>query len=98
MSMSAQFFKILSGVVLAHLLIFSLFWVGFSAPSPRPPATFIYEGALPAEDAGSGSEDVWQKGRIPDQFAVDHFQASYFNHWIMLRDPSKSSTYDHLGF
>jgi hypothetical protein len=72
--------------------------VGFSAPYPRPPVIFTYEGALPAEDTGSTAEEVWQKGKASDQFAFDHFEASYFNHWIKLRDPSKTSAYVHLGF
>ena len=96
--MSARFFKIFSGVLLVHLVVLNIVWVGFSAPFPRPPAAFIYEGALPAEDTGSGQKDVWQKSEMSDQFALDHFEASYFNHWITLRDPSKSFSYDHLGF
>ena len=86
--MSARFFKIFSGVFLAHLIALSVVWVGFSAPFPRPPATFTYEGALPAEVTGS-AEEVWQKGKTPDQFVLDHFEASYFNHWIELRGPTK---------
>jgi len=95
--MSVRFFKIFSGVFLAHLVVTSLVWVGFSAPFPRPPATFVYEGALSAEDAG-GAGEVWQKDKTPDQFTGDRLEAPYFNHWIRLREPSKSSTYDHLGF
>jgi hypothetical protein len=94
--MSARFFKIFSGVFLAHLVVLSVVWVGFSAPFPRPPATFIYEGALPVQDTGTGAEDIWQKGKTSDRFDLDHFEASYFNHWIELRGPEK--TYDHLGF
>jgi len=101
--MSARFFKIFSGVFLAHLVCLSVVWVGFSAPFPRPPATFTYEGALPAEDTGSGTEgdpfDSQGTGPLTSApFALDHFEASYFNHWIELRGPSKSFTYDHLGF
>ena len=92
MSMSARFFKIFSGVFLVHLVVLSVVWVGFSAPFPRPPAKFTYEGALPAEDAVSGTMEVWPKGKTSDQFVLDHFEASYFNHWIELRDPSKPST------
>ena len=100
--MSARFFKIFSGVFLAHLVVLSVVWVGFSAPLPRPPATFTYEGALP-EDIGSGTQPdpFGSKGTGPltsDQFVLDRFEASYFNHWIELRGPSKSFTYDHLGF
>jgi hypothetical protein len=96
--MLARFFKIFSGVFLAHLVVLNIVWVGFSAPFPRPPATFIYEGALPAdEDTGGAQKDVWQKSEMSGHFALDHFEASYFNHWITLRDPSKSFTYDHLG-
>jgi len=84
--MSARFFKIFSGVFLVHLGVLSVVWVGFSAPFPRPPATFIYEGALPAGDTGSGTEGD------PLGFVLDHFEASYFNHWIMLRGPSKPLT------
>jgi hypothetical protein len=67
----------------------NIVWVGFSAPFPRPPATFTYEGALPAEDTGGGAEDAWQNAKAPGQFALDHFKASYFDRWITLRDPSK---------
>jgi hypothetical protein len=96
--MSVLFFKIFSGVLLVHLVVLSVVWVGFSAPFPRPPATFTYEGALPAEDAGSGAGDVWQNQKTSGQFDLGHFKASYFNHWIELRGPSKSLNYDHLGF
>ena len=96
--MSARFFKIFSGVFGAHLVVLSVVWVGFSVPLPRPPATFIYEGALPAEDTVGTAEDVWQNGKTPDQLSFDRFEASYFNHWIALRDPSKVFIYDHLGF
>jgi hypothetical protein len=92
--MSAQFFKILSGVLVFHLALVNIIWVGFSAPLPRPPATFTYEGVLPAEDSG----DVWPKAKIGGRVDVDHFKASYFNHWIQLRDPSRSLTHDRLGF
>jgi len=96
--MSARFFKIFLGVLFAHLVVLNVVWVGFSAPFPRPPATFTYEGALPAEDTAGRAEDAWPQSKTSGQFALDHFEASYFNHWITLRDPSKSSTYDHLGF
>jgi hypothetical protein len=96
--MSARFFKIFIAVFFVHLVFLSVIWVGFSAPFPRPPVTFTYEGALPADDAGSRAEDVWQQSKTIDQFVLGHFEASYFNHWITLRDPSKSYTYDHLGF
>jgi hypothetical protein len=88
-SMSAQFYKIFSGVFLAHLIVLSVVWVGFSAPLPRPPAIFTYEGALPAEDTSSGAGEVWQKAKTTEQFILDHSENSYFNHWIELRDPSK---------
>ncbi|MBF0571603.1 MAG: hypothetical protein HQL12_06985 [Candidatus Omnitrophica bacterium] len=87
--MSARFCKIFLGVFLVHLVVIRLVWVGFSAPGPRLPARFTYEGELPAEYTGSQAEDVWQKDRTLDQFAVDHLDASDFNHWIGLRDPSK---------
>jgi len=92
--MSARFFKIFSGVFVAHLGVLSVVWVGFSAPFPRPPATFTYEGALPAEDTGGGTEGdpFGSKGTgplTPNQFSLDHFEASYFNHWIELRNPDK---------
>ena len=96
--MSVRFFKIFSGVFLAHLVVLSVIWVGFSVPFPRPPATFTYEGALPAEDPGSRPEDAWPKSKTSDQFVFDHLEATYFKHWTELRGPSKSFTYDHLGF
>lgn len=96
--MSAQLFKIFFGVFLAHMIVLSLIWVGFSAPQPRLPASFIYDGAFSAEQASSSRGSQWTMGLSPDQIAVGHFDASYFNHWIELRNPSKSKPYDRLGF
>jgi hypothetical protein len=87
-----NFIKIFVGVLLAHLIVLNVVWVGFSAPLPRPPATFIYEGALGVQETGSGQEEVWQKGNAFGQFVFDHPEASYFNHWIEIRDPSKPVT------
>ena len=84
--MSVPFFKILSGVFLAHLLVLSLVWVGFSTPFPRPPATFVYEGALPVDDSVNGGEDEWPRVKASDQFTLDHSESS---HWLKLRAPSK---------
>ena len=97
--MSARSFKIFIAVCVVHLALLNIVWVGFSAPYPRPPATFTYEGALPAEDTGGRvEEDAWRQNKTNDQFVLGRFEASHFNHWIMLRDSSRSSTYDHLGF
>ncbi len=96
--MSARSFKIFLGVFLAHIILLNIVWVGFSAPGPRPPARFIYQGALPAEVSGSGQEDEWQNSKAADQFAVEHQDVSYSDRWTGLRDPSKPLTYDHLGF
>ena len=90
--MSVRFFKIFSGVFLAHFVLLNVVWVGFSAPGPRPPATFVYEGAQPARDTGNQAQDVRQKGKTSDQFDFDHHEASYFNHWIEMRDPGKPIT------
>ena len=90
--MSARFFRVLTGVLLAHFVVLSVVWVGFSAPGPKPSATFTYVGALPAQDTGSGAEDVWQKAKTSDQFAFGHLEASYFNRWIEIRDPAKPIT------
>ena len=87
--MSAQFFKIFLGVLAVHLTVLSIIWIGFSAPFPRPPARFTYEGARPAEDAGAGQEDVWPTDRSSDQFTVDHMGTARFNQWIELRVPTK---------
>jgi len=86
--MSARFFKILTFVVLVHLLGLSMVWVGFSAPMPRAPATFVYEGALPARDNSQAPEDAWQRGS-PDQFVIDRKENPKTNHWIELRGPSR---------
>ena len=88
--MSARFFKIFTGVFLAHLVVLNVVWVGFSAPGPRPPATFTYEGALPPQDTSGRAEDIWQKAKTSDQFAFDHLEASYFNHWIDIRGLNKA--------
>ncbi len=97
--MSARFFRVFLSVVLVHLVVLSIVWVGFSAPAPRPPATFIYEGALPAGDNGNPSGDEWQKDRTIGQFAVDHPGAPNVNHWIKIRDLEKGTSLDdHLGF
>ncbi len=92
--MSVRFFKVFTGVFIFHLVGAGLVWVGFSAPVPKPPAVFIYEGEFPAGDSGSRPEEAWPKGKASDQFAVDRLEASYFNHWIRLREPSKPITYD----
>jgi len=94
--MLARFFRIFVGVLLAHLVLLNVIWVGFSAPASRLPVTFTYQGALPAGDAATA--DVWQKNRTSDQFIIDHPGAAYFNHWIEIRGPSKTFNYDHLGF
>ena len=96
--MLVRFFKILVGVFVAHLIVLSVVWVGFSTPLPRAPATFTFEGALPAEDLRGGADDVWQKAKSSDRFVLDHPLTIYSNQWVGLRDPSKSKTYGHLGF
>ena len=96
--MSARFFKIISGVTVAHLVVLIVVWVGFSAPLPRPPVTFYYGGVASVEDTESPQEDAWQKGNVPDQLTLDHPDASYSNQWVSLRAPSRPSAYDHLGF
>ena len=93
MSMSVRFFKIFIGVFLVHLVVLNLVWVGFSVPNPRFPATFIYQGALPAQDSGGVPEDVGPNGKTSDQFALDPREASYFDHWIEIRNPSKPVTH-----
>jgi len=87
--MSARFYKILVTVFLAHLFVLNLIWVGFSAPFPKPPANFIFEGALASQDTFSVQEDVWQKGSAPDLLAVDHHESSYLDNWHTLREPTK---------
>jgi hypothetical protein len=63
------------------MVILSVLWVGFPVPPARGAAAFIYEGALPAfQDNPKVSNPVY----------FDSFEASYFNHWIELRNPSKS--------
>jgi hypothetical protein len=96
--MSARFFKILAVVLGIHLVVLSVVWVGFSAPFPRPPATFTYQGSLPAEDTNSPEGQAWPKSDSSKQITLDRFDASYFDHWIELRDPAKTFSYDHLGF
>jgi len=96
--MSVQYFRILICVVCAHLVIVSAVWVGFPTPRPRPPATFVYEGTLPADDVSNDTEDIWQNHKMIDEIVIDHFdKTSNLNHWITLRDSSKSLKYDHLG-
>ena len=85
-------------MLLAHLVFLNLIWVGFSAPYPRPPATFTYQGALPAQDTLSPNGEIWQLDKKIDRLLPSHFEASNLNHWVKLREPSKVKTYDHLGF
>lgn len=87
--MSARFFKIFVVVLLAHVLLWSLVWVGFSAPYPRLPASFTYEGYLPQEDTDSTPQESGPQDKAANQFVFDHLGVFYFNHWIALRDPSK---------
>jgi hypothetical protein len=91
--MSARSFKIFIGVFFAHLVVLNVIWVGFSAPVPRPPATFTYQGALPAQGVSGTAEDAWSKGKTSDQFAFDHPEADHSDHWIEIRGPSKPVTH-----
>ncbi len=89
--MSARSFKIFLAVFLAHVVILSVVWVGFPVPPARIAAEFIYEGALPAsQESGNAPHDVRPDLKGSDQVPFDRFEASYFNHWIELRAPSKS--------
>ena len=72
--------------------------MGFSVPFPRLPATFTYEGALPVGEVSNSQGDTWQSTKNLEQVVIDHQGASYSNHWIILRDPSKPIIHDHLGF
>jgi len=88
--MSARFFKIFLIVFLAHMVLLSVLWVGFPVPGARVAAAFIYEGARPAgEDSGNAMSDVGHSPKTLDPVYFDRFEASYFNHWIELRAPSK---------
>lgn len=89
--MSARFFKIFLIVFLAHMVILSVLWVGFPVPPARDVAAFIYEGALPAsQDSVNPVSDVGHNPKTSGPVYFDRFEAAYFNHWIELRDPSKS--------
>ncbi|MBF0503753.1 MAG: hypothetical protein HQL14_01505 [Candidatus Omnitrophica bacterium] len=60
-------------------------------PQARSAATFIYEGALPlSQGSNNGISSVGEDLKTLDQVLFDHFEASYFNRWIELRNPSKS--------
>ena len=91
--MSVRFYKIFASVFLAHLIILSVVWVGFSAPNPRPPATFTYEGALPVENNGRVDENVWSQKDGSSEVVLDHAEASHLSHWIKLRESSKPITH-----
>lgn len=82
--MSVRFFKIFAGVLMAHIILLSLIWVGFTVPLPRPPAEFTYEGTFSAQEA-TGVEDIWAKSKTSDQFILDHAQVS--DDWTALREP-----------
>jgi len=89
--MSARFFKIFSIVLLAHMVIFSVLWVGFPVPPARVAAAFIYEGAHSGSpESVNPVSDVGQNPKTSGPLYFDRFEASYFNHWIELRDISKS--------
>jgi hypothetical protein len=87
--MSAQFFKIFSGVLLVHATVLSVVWVGFSAPRPRPAAAFTYEGALPAQEAIRLPKENLPQEPMAGQFDLDRFQAPYFNHWMQIKGNSR---------
>jgi len=89
--MSARYFKIFLAVLGAHIIILSVVWVGFPVPSARIASAFIYERALPDfQDNGSAVSDAGQNPKASNPVYFDSFEASYFNHWIELRNPSKS--------
>lgn len=92
--MSARSFKIYALVATAHILVFSLVWIGFTAPNPRPAVIYTYEGALPLEEMATG--ETWQK-RNSEKLVFDHLEKNY-DPWVQSREPSKPLIYDHLGF
>jgi len=87
--MSARFYKIFAAVLVLHLGLISVVWVGFPAPLPRPPARFTYEGALPADEAAPADSE--QQQALPQEFnqftpgAEDALSAR----WIKLRGLTK---------
>ena len=88
--MSVRFFRILLCVLCAHVVIFSVVWIGFPTPGLRPHAIFTYEGALPAEENNNGSEDLLQQGRMFDKIIVDHLnKVSDPDRWVEIRNPTK---------
>ncbi|MBF0511243.1 MAG: hypothetical protein HQL13_02835 [Candidatus Omnitrophica bacterium] len=88
--MSARFFKILSIVVMAHAVLLGMVWIGFTAPGPRPPAAFIYEGPLPLVDDKKPQEvSGGYKEGVQIPFFLDRGESSDLNHWVKLREASK---------
>jgi hypothetical protein len=94
--MSAPFFKIVAFVIIGHAIILSVLWVGFPVPLARPAAMFFYAGSAPAADTVVKSQGV-EGGQAGVQVPFDP-SASYFKNWIELRNPSKPTQYDYLGF
>jgi len=80
--MSVRFYKILCIVFLAHLVALNFIWVGFSAPGPRPPARFTYEGALPLENGAT--EDAWHGNTT--KLILDQPETAYSNQWATMRE------------
>jgi hypothetical protein len=77
--------KIFLGVLLAHVVVFSLIWIGFSAPGPRPPVQFTYGGSsLPeGEDNKNG---LWQP---TDKLILRYPEGVSSNYWAKFRASSK---------
>ncbi len=69
-------------------LALQMVWVGFSAPAPRLPATFTYEGALAALDSGA-SKETWPVPQGLTKPVADGLGQAYVNHWVEIRGPSK---------
>jgi hypothetical protein len=95
--MSVQFYKILSVVLLLHVAVLSLVWVGFYVPLPRLQAAYIYEGALPAGTPVSTTGEAWAQEKS-DQWALDRRGSTLAGHWEDLLKPSKPFNDDNLGF
>ncbi len=82
--MSARLIKVSLVVVFLHIIILSVFWIGFPVPMPRAQVDFIYVGG--SVDDGGGMSIKMQGDKSVD---FDRFDAPAFTPWMDLRSVDK---------
>ncbi len=83
--MSARLIKVSLAVVLFHIVLLSVCWIGFPVPKPKAQVDFIYVGGSVDEDGGAVSAQMPNSKK----FDFDRFDATAFGPWMKLRTIDK---------